>query len=119
MKFHGSISGIHEPKRHMKAHNNSQTGWNFIEACQQFTWSPGSTQQLTRWVEFHNGISAIYKLRRHTATHKLDRILHVGDSNRAEGTQKLTGWMRFHKGMSMIQIKPRRHTKTYRLNEIS
>ena len=44
-------------------------------ACQQFKLSPGGAQQLTCWMGFNGGMSAIQiKPRRHTATHFLDGI---------------------------------------------
>src|SRR6266699_2998874 len=167
MGFHGGKSAIQiKPRRHtathnldgiswwhvsnsnqaQEAHSNSQTGWDFMVACQQFKSSPGGTQQLTRWMGFHGGMSAIQiKPRRHTATHELDGISwwHVSNSNQAQeahsnsqtgwdfmvacqqfksspgGTQQLTSWMGFHGGMSAIQIKPRRHTATHSLDGIS
>src|SRR6266446_3684455 len=56
-------------------------------SCQQFKSSPGGTQQLTNWMGFHGGMSAIQiKPRRHTATHSLDGISwwHVNNSNQAQ-----------------------------------
>jgi len=167
MGFHSCMSAIQmKPRRHtathtlngiswlhvsktvgaQKAHTNSQTGWNFMAAHQQFKWSPEGTQQLTDWMEFHGCLSAIQmEPRRHTATHSLDGIswLHVSNSNEAQeahsnsqpewdfmavcqqfkwspgGTQQLTAWMGFHDCMSAIQMKPRRHTATHKLDGIS
>src|SRR6267378_3866624 len=167
MGFHSGMSAIQiKPRRHTATHkldgiswwhvsnsnqaqeaqSNSQTGWDFMVACQQFKSSPGGTQQLTNWMGFHGGMSAIQiKPRRHTATHNLDGISwwHVSNSNQDQeahsnsqagwdfmvacqqfksspgGTQQLTPWMGFHGGMSAIQIKPRRHTATDSLDGIS
>src|SRR6266702_608012 len=120
MGFHGGISTIQiKPRRHtatheldgiswwhvnnsnqaQEAHSNSLAGWDFMVTCKQFKSSPGGTQQLTRWREFHGGMSTIQiKPRRNTATHFL---------------------MGFHGGMSAIQIKPRRQTATHFLDGIS
>src|SRR6267378_2321673 len=66
-------------------------------ACQQFKSSPGGTQQLTSWMGFHGGMSAIQiKPRRHTVTHLLDGISwwHVSNSNQAQEahSNSLPGW---------------------------
>jgi len=121
MGFHGSMSAIQmELRRHtathsldgilwqhvshsngaQEAHSNSQSGWDFMAACQPFKWRPGGAQQLTPWMGFHGSMSAIQmELRRHT--------------------QQLTNWMGFHGSMSAIQMEPRRHTATHSLDEIS
>jgi len=88
--IHGSMSAIQiKPRRHtathmldgilwqhvsnsnraQEAHTNSQTGWNFMAACQHFK-SPGGTQQLTCWMGFHGAMSAIQmEPRRHSNSH--------------------------------------------------
>ena len=93
MGFHGCMSASQmEPRRHkathsldgiswqnvsksngaQEAHSNSLPGWNFMAACQQFKWSPGGTQQLTSWMEFHSCMSAIQMEPRRCTTHILD-----------------------------------------------
>jgi len=142
------ISWLHVSKSNgaQEAHSNSLPGWDFMAACQQFKWSRGGTQQLTAWMGFHGCMLAIQmEPRRHTATHFLDGIswLHVSNSNGAQeahrnslpgwdfmaacqqlkwspgDTQQLTDWMGFHGCMSAIQIEPRRHTATHKLDGIS
>ena len=70
-----------------EVHSNSLPGWDFMVAYQQFKSSPGGAQQLTSWMGFHGGMSAIQiKPRRHTGTHLLDGISwwHVSNSNQAQ-----------------------------------
>jgi len=129
-----------------KTHSNSHPGWDFMAGCQPFKWSPGGTQQLTSWMEFHGWMLAIQmEPRRCTATHSLDGISWLdvshengaqeGDSNSPTGwnfmtgcqqfrwspggTQQLTPWMEFHGWMSAIQMEPWRHTATHNLDGIS
>src|SRR5215470_9479523 len=91
-----------------------------MAVCQQLTSRAGGTQQLTSWMESNGSMSATHiKGRRHTATHKLDRIRwqHVSNSHQGQeahrnsqsgwdqmaaceqvtsrpgGTQKLARWM--------------------------
>src|SRR5271168_4990248 len=62
--------------------SNSQTGWNFRAACQQ--WKSEYQQQLTYWMEFQSSMSAMeMEVRTSTATHSLDGISeqHVSNGN--------------------------------------
>jgi len=106
-----------------KAHSNSQSEWNFIAACQQIKWSPGGTQQLTDWINFHGCKSAIeMEPRRHTATHSLDGVLWLQVSNwngaQEAHSNSLPGW-NFHGYMSANQVEPGRHTATHFLDGVS
>jgi len=88
MGFHSCMSAIQiEPRRHtathslngilwlhvsnsnrvQETHSNSLPEWDFMAACQQFKWSPGGTQQLTDWMEFHGCLLAVQmEPRRHS-----------------------------------------------------
>ena len=146
-KLEGISQGhVNNSNRAQEVHSNSQTGWDFMETCQQFRQSPGDTQQLTLQMGFHEGMSTSQiKPRRCTATHKLDRISlgHVNNLNKAQevhsnsqtkqdfmrsyqqfkyslrGAQQLTCWMGFYEGISTIQIQPRRCIATHLLDSIS
>ena len=97
-------------------HSNSHPGWNFMEACQQFKWSPGGTQQLTAWMGFHGGMSAIQmNCRRHTTTHILDNFIEACQQFKWS-PQQLTSQMEFQGGTSVIRMEHRRHTATYILH---
>src|SRR5271168_4561014 len=68
--------------RGQNINSNSQTGWNFRAACQQ--WKSEYQQQLTYWMEFQSSMSAReMEVRTSTATHKLDGISerHVSNGN--------------------------------------
>src|SRR5271168_4791800 len=55
--------------------SNSQPGWNFRAACQQWKWRSEHQQQLTAWMEFQSSMSAMeMEVRTSTATHNLDGI---------------------------------------------
>jgi len=58
-------------------HSDSLSGWDFM-AGQRFKWG-----QLTNWIGFHGGISALQMEQGSTATHYLERISwrHVSNSN--------------------------------------
>jgi len=103
-----------------KAHSNSQTGWNFIAACQQFKWSPGGTQQLTPWMEFH-GCMSDGAQEAHSNSQPGWNFMAVCQPFKWSpgGTQQLTSWMAFHGCMSAIQMEPGRHTATHILDGIS
>src|SRR5271168_4147328 len=62
--------------------SNSQPGWNFRAACQQ--WKSEYQQQLTYRMEFQSSMSAMeMEVRTSTATHILDGISeqHVSNGN--------------------------------------
>src|SRR5271168_5002820 len=64
--------------------SNSQPGWNFTAACQQWKWRSEHQQQLTYWMEFQSSMSAMeMEVRTSTATHSLDGISeqHVSNGN--------------------------------------
>src|SRR5271168_3707940 len=106
---------------------NSQTGWNFRAACQQWKWRSEHQQQLTDWMEFQSSRSAMeIEVRTSTATHSLDGISEQQVSNgnggqninrnsqtgwnfraacqqwkwRSEHQQELTDWMEFQSSRS-------------------
>src|SRR5271168_1373632 len=61
---------------------NSQPGWNFRAACQQWKWRSEHQQQLTYWMEFQSSMSAMeMEVRTSTATHSLDGISEQQVSN--------------------------------------
>jgi len=144
MEFYGCMSAIQmEPRRHttihilngiswlhvsnsngaQEAHSNSLSGWDFMAACQQFKWSPGGTQQLTSWMEFHGSMSAIQMEPRRPKAHSNSQPDFMAACQQLKwspgGTQQLTSWMGFHGSMSAIQIESRRHTATHGLDGIS
>src|SRR6202522_4361248 len=122
--------------------SNSQPGWNFRAACQQ--WKSEYQQQLTPWMEFHSSMSAM-EIRISTATHSLDGISeqHVSNGNRgqninsnsqtgwnfraacqqwkwrSEHQQQLTDWMEFQSSMSAMEMEVRTSTATHKLDGIS
>src|ERR1700678_3524179 len=64
--------------------SNSQPGWNFRAACQQWKWRSEHQQQLTAWMEFQSSMSAMeMEVRTSTSTHSLDGISeqHVSNGN--------------------------------------
>src|SRR5271168_129122 len=124
--------------------SNSQTGWNFRAACQQ--WKSEYQQQLTPWMEFQSSMSAMeMEVRTSTATHRLDGISeqHVSNGNggqninsnsqprwnfraagqqwklRSEHQQQLTFWMEFQSSMSAREMEVRTSTATHILDGIS
>src|SRR5271168_2857718 len=126
--------------------SNSQPGWNFREACQQWKWRSEHQQQLTTWMEFQSSISAReMEVRTSTATHNLDGISeqHVSHGNggqninsnsqpgwnfraacqqwkwRSEHQQQLTAWMEFQSSMSAMEMEVRTSTATHKLDGIS
>jgi len=106
-----------------EAHSNSLSGWDFMAACQPVKLSPGGTQQLTSWMEFHSSMSASQiELRRHTATHCLDGISqqHVSHSNGVQEAHSNSqpGW-NFMAAYQPFKMEPRRHTATHSLDGIS
>src|SRR5271168_2895040 len=128
--------------RGQNINSNSQPGWNFRAACQQ--WKSEYQQQLTYWMEFQSGMSAReMEVRTSTATHKLDGISeqHVSNGNRgqninsnsqngwnfraacqqwkSEYQQQLTYWMEFQSSMSAREMEVRTSTATHRLDGIS
>src|SRR5271168_4415445 len=120
--------------------SNSQPGWNFRAACQQWKWRSEHQQQLTAWMEFQSSMSAM-EIRISTATHSLDGISEQDVSNgnqninsnslpgwnfraacqqwkwRSEHQQQLTAWMEFQSSMSAMEI--RISTATHSLDGIS
>src|SRR5271168_723068 len=111
--------------RGQNINSNSQTGWNFRAACQQ--WKSEYQQQLTYCMEFQSSMSAMeIEVRTSTATHSLDGISEQQVSNgdggqninsnshtgwnftaacqqgkwRSEHQQQLTYWMEFQSSMS-------------------
>src|SRR5271163_5031422 len=77
--------------------SNSQTGWNFRAACQQWKWRSEHQQQLTAWMEFQSSLSAMeMEVRTSTATHRLDGISeqHVSKGNGGQNinSNSQTGW---------------------------
>src|SRR5271168_2384778 len=138
------ISERHVSNGNQNINSNSHTGWNFRAACQQGKWRSEHQQQLTDWMEFQSGISAM-EIRISTATHSLDGISeqHVSNGNggqninsnsqpgwnfraagqqwkwRSEHQQQLTTWMEFHSSMSAMEIEVRTSTATHSLDGIS
>src|SRR5271168_1972194 len=77
--------------------SNSQPGWNFTAACQQWKWRSEHQQQLTYWMEFQSSMSAMeMEVRTSTATHSLDEISeqHVSNGNGGQNinSNSLPGW---------------------------
>src|SRR5271168_2666020 len=130
--------------RGQNINSNSQTGWNFRAACQQ--WKSEYQQQLTPWMEFQSSMSAMeIEVTTSTATHRLDGISeqHVSNGNggqninsnsqtgwnfraagqqwkwRSEHQQQLTTWREFHSSMSAMEMEVRTSTATHRLDGIS
>ena len=141
LEFHSSMSDIHRAQRacsnslsgslsewqHISNWNgaqeadNSQPGWDFIVACQQFKSSPEGIQLLTSWIGFHGSMSAI-KMEPNMHTDLTFWMKIYGGQQlkwSSEGTEQLTNWMKFHISISAIQIEPKRHTATHFLNGIS
>src|SRR5271163_2883926 len=77
--------------------SNSQTGWNFRAACQQWKWRSEHQQQLTLWMQFRAACQQ-WKWR-------------------SEHQQQLTTWMEFQSSMSAMDI--RISTATHSLDGIS
>ena len=105
-----------------EAHSSSQTGWDFMAACQPFKWSPRGTPQLTLWMEFHGSISA----RKWSPRGTQQLTPWIGFIAACQpfkwspgGTQQLTVCMGFHNSMTAIQMEPKRHTVTHSLDGIS
>src|SRR5271155_5890306 len=126
--------------------SNSQSGWNFRAACQQWKWSSEHQQQLTPWMEFQSSMLAMeMEVRTSTATHSLDGISeqHVSNGNggqninsnsqsgwnfraacrqwkwSSEHQQQLTSWMEFQSSMSAMEMEVRTSTATRKLDGIS
>src|SRR5271168_1228460 len=126
--------------------SNSQPGWNFRAACQQWKWRSEHQQQLTPWMEFQSSMSAMeIEVRTSTATHSLDGISeqHVSNGNgaqninsnslpgwnfraacqqwkwRSEHQQQLTAWMEFQSSMSAMEMEVRTSTATHKQDGIS
>src|SRR5271168_467422 len=126
--------------------SNSQPGWNFRAAGQQWKWRSEHQQELTDWMEFQSSRSAMeMEVRTPTATHILDGISqqHVSKANggqninsnshtgwnfraacqqgkwRSEHQQQLTYWMEFQSSMSARQMEVRTSTATHILDGIS
>src|SRR5271163_2273183 len=126
--------------------SNSQPGWNFRAACQQWKWRSEHQQQLTDWMEFQSSLSAMeMEVRTSTATHSLDGISeqHVSNGNggqninsnsqpgwnfraacqqwkwRSEHQQQLTPWMEFQSSMLAMEMEVRTSTATHSLDGIS
>src|SRR5271168_1230397 len=126
--------------------SNSQTGWNFRAAGEQWKWRSEHQQQLTAWMEFQSSMSAReMEVRTSTATHRLDGISEQQVSNgnggqninrnshtgwnfraacqqgkwRSEHQQQLTNWMEFQGSLSAMEIEVRTSTATHRLDGIS
>src|SRR5271168_2011747 len=126
--------------------SNSQPGWNFRAACQQWKWRSEHQQQLTTWMEFQSSMSAMeMEVRTSTATQNLDGISeqHVSNGNggqninsnsqpgwnfraacqqgrwRSEHQQQLTTWMEFQSSMSAREMEVRTSTATHNLDGIS
>src|SRR5271168_3989443 len=121
--------------------SNSQPGGNFTAACQQWKWRSEHQQQLTDWMEFQSGMSAM-EIRISTATHSLDGISeqHVSNGNggqninsnshtgwnfraacqqwkwRSEHQQQLTAWMELQSSLSAMEIEVRTSTATHILD---
>src|SRR5271155_628439 len=126
--------------------SNSQSGWNFRAACQQWKWSSEHQQQLTPWMEFQSSMLAMeMEVRTSTATHSLDGISeqHVSNGNggqninsnshtrwnfraacqqwkwRSEHQQQLTAWMEFQSSMLAMEMEVRTSTAAHILDGIS
>src|SRR5271168_4488577 len=83
--------------RGQNINSNSQTGWNFRAACQQ--WKSEYQQQLTPWMEFQSSMSAMeMDVRTSTA---------------------LTAWMEFQSSRSAMEMEVRTSTATHSLDGIS
>src|SRR5271168_1071865 len=136
------ISERHVSNGNQNINSNSHTGWNFRAACQQGKWRSEHQQQLTDWMEFQSGMSAM-EIRISTATHILDGISeqHVSKGNggqninsnsqtgwnfraayqqwKSEYQQQLTPWMEFQSSMSAMEMEVRTSTATHSLDGIS
>src|SRR5271163_238225 len=126
--------------------SNSQPGWNFRAACQQWKWRSEHQQQLTAGMEFQSTLSAMeMEVRTLTATHNLDGISeqHVSNGNggqninsnsqprwnfraacqqwkwRSEHQQQLTDWMEFQSSRLAMEMEVRTSTATHSLDGIS
>src|SRR5271168_1217746 len=89
------ISERHVSNGNQNINSNSLPGWNFRAACQQWKWRSEHQQQLTDWMEFQSGMSAM-EIRISTATPTLDGISEQQVSN-GNGGQNInsnsqTGW---------------------------
>src|SRR5271168_2999871 len=133
------ISERHVSNGNQNINSNSQPGWNFRAACQQWKWRSEHQQQLTNWMEFQSGMSAM-EIRISTATHSLDGISeqHVSNGNqninsnslpgwnfraacqqwkwRSEHQQQLTYWMEFQSSLSAMEMEVRTSTATHSLD---
>src|SRR5271168_2823294 len=118
MEFHSSMSarevevrtstathildGISEQQvsngnRGQNINSNSQPGWNFRAAGQQWKWRSEHQQELTDWMEFQSSRSAMeMEVRTSTGTHRLDGISehHVSNGNGGQNinSNSQTGW---------------------------
>ncbi len=141
MKFHGGMSAnqikpsrstathsldgvswwhVSNSNQALQKHSNSQSEWGFMVACQQFKSSPPEAQQLTAWMGFHGGMSAIQlKPTRSTATHILGFHGEMSAIQIKPTRSTATHILGFHGGMSAIQIKPSRSTATHFLDGVS
>src|SRR5271168_1869497 len=124
--------------------SNSQPGWNFRAACQQWKWRSEHQQQLTFWMEFQSSMSAReMEVRTSTATHILDGISEQqvrngnGGQNinsnsqtgwnfraacqqwKSQHQQQLTAWMEFQSSRSAMEMEVRTSTATHSLDGIS
>src|ERR1700678_3477530 len=77
--------------------NNSQAGWNFRAACQQWKWRSEYQQQLTSCMKFQSSMSAMeMEVRTSSTTHKLDGISeqHVSNGNGGQNINRNSqaGW---------------------------
>src|SRR5271168_4605550 len=108
--------------------SNSQPGWNFRAARQQWKWRSEHQQQLTTWMEFQSSMSAMeMEVRTSTATHNLDGISEQQNFRaacqqwkwRSEHQQQLTAWMEFQSSMSAMEMEVTTSTATHNLDGIS
>src|SRR5271168_3536563 len=94
MEFQSSVSNGNGGQN---INSNSQPGWNFRAACQQWKWRSENQQELTDWIEFQSSRSAMeMEVRTSTGTHRLDGISEQQVSN-GNGGQNInsnsqTGW---------------------------
>src|SRR5271168_997290 len=121
--------------------SNSQPGWNFRAACQQWKWRSEHQQQLTNWMEFQSSMSAMeMEVRTPTATHSLDgtseQLVSNGNGGqninsnsqpgwnfraacqqwKSEYQQQLTPWMEFQSSLSAMEMEVRTSTATHILD---
>src|SRR5271168_5119228 len=131
------LDGISEQQvsngnRGQNINSNSQPGWNFRAAGQQWKWRSEHQQQLTDWMEFQSSRSAMeMEVRTSTATHRLDGISEQQVSNgnggqninrnsqpgwnfraacqqwKSEYQQQLTPWMEFQSSLSAMEMEVR------------